>query len=899
MPVHSASHFPLWLEASPRPLSAGRRTVAAWFPGLLAALLAVLLCLPNPAIAAEADSDGSPSGQKREETAGENDDAAPGAETVLRDFLEEQRAQVAEALRTAREQSSSFLDTVAGLGRKLRPYEDEYHRLVVWRNSIDDWPLGLESISRSIAANSAKVRRLMDAAQEARDNAQAALDRVNKIDNSLPEGLKNNASRLMPDFKPMLRDVSLAQTRLTALLKRYDAAMAPAHTLLDSMQKDADGIAARLPESWKQYYLRGPEPYLTAKAWEDAFKILAVIPQIMTIRLPVEIPTTAEGWQIAAARGLLMLVLSSLLSFLLYRRIGQGSDHPVIRHVFRVSVVWICLGFALGGASLSVDNEFYRLFLALGNMSLILGQMCLAWDLRQLQHPTVPRVPSPLWNLMPLTLCAYILIYLPLPRVAALALWLLALGLRIVARHFRYRRAAAAAGERVESADGAAPSPSGSIPDMEQGIMKGAGVLLWACVVMTLCGLHIYSMALYLLYSSCALALQLSVASMALCSRFNDSLPKEGGGAAFASILLALAAPCILVLALVAVSLWLCTLPGGVVLLSHYVLQGVNVGVTQFNLLQVLLIISAFFITRTFVRMGTLFLQRLPYRVQIDVTLIPPLQTSLTYASWALFGLFVLRSLGMELSNLAVVAGGLSVGIGFGMQTIVNNFVSGLLLIFSRSMQVGDVVEVGGTVGRVRKISVRATVVETYDNASIYVPNSEFVSGRLTNWTRSSRTTRRDVIVGVAYGSDTALVMKLLLNAASMTENILKYPSPTVLFSDFGASTLDFTLRFWVRDYDLAASVSSNVRLAVERLLREHNIEVAFPQMDVHIKEMPPRALTPRDLARRSPLSAPAAVAGAKDASPARRRRPLRVRPRVATPATGGLAKSAEETGDA
>ena len=85
----------------------------------------------------------------------------------------------------------------------------------------------------------------------------------------------------------------------------------------------------------------------------------------------------------------------------------------------------------------------------------------------------------------------------------------------------------------------------------------------------------------------------------------------------------------------------------------------------------------------------------------------------------------------------------------------------------------------------------------------------------------------------------------------------------------------------------------------MERLLREHNIEVAFPQMDVHIKEMPPRALTPRDLARRSPLSAPAAVAGAKDASPARRRRPLRVRPRVATPATGGLAKPAEETGDA
>lgn len=878
----------------------------SYFSVLLAVLLTAMLCVPGPVAAA--DDDKSPASSSGDAQAGQKQEeaAVPSADKVLQDFLESQRTQVAEALQTAKEQSSSFMDTVAGLGQKLRPYEDEYHRLVVWQNSIDNWPLGLESISRSIAANSAKVRRLMDSAQEARDQAQAALDRVNKIDNSLPDALKSNVSRLVPDFKSMLKDITLAQTRLTALLKRYDSAMAPAQTLLDNMQKDAERIAAQLPESWKQYYLHGPEPYLSAKAWTGALNMLSVIPQIIAIRLPVEIPTTPDEWQTAALRGLLMLAISSLLSIMLYRRIGHGSEHPVIRHIFRVSIIWICLGFALGGASLSVDNEFYRVFLALGNMSLILGQMCLAWDLRQLQHPSAPRVASPLWHLMPLTLCAYSLIYLPLPRVVALSLWLLALALRIISRRFRYRRTAASSESVEVSADGTSTSSSGSVPEMEQSIMKGAGILLWICVAMTLCGLHIYSMALYLLYSSCALALQLSVASMALCSRLNDNLPKEGGSAAFASILLALAAPCILVLALAAVSLWLCTLPGGVVLLSHYVLQGVNVGATQFNMLQVLLIISAFFITRTFVRMGTLFLQRLPRRVQIDVTLIPPLQTSLTYASWALFGLFVLRSLGMELSNLAVVAGGLSVGIGFGMQTIVNNFVSGLLLIFSRSMQVGDVVEVGGTVGRVRKISVRATVVETYDNASIYVPNSEFVSGRLTNWTRSSRTTRRDVVVGVAYGSDTALVMKLLLNAANATDNILKYPTPVVLFSDFGASTLDFTLRFWVQDYDLAVSTSSNVRLAIERLLREHNIEVAFPQMDVHIKEMPPRALTPRDLARRASSPAPVAQskpasADGKPAQSAPRRKPLRVRRRFCAPQTTGTAGAAGtgETGEA
>ena len=143
-------------------------------------------------------------------------------------------------------------------------------------------------------------------------------------------------------------------------------------------------------------------------------------------------------------------------------------------------------------------------------------------------------------------------------------------------------------------------------------------------------------------------------------------------------------------------SLWVCTLPGGLSLLQDFVLQGVNVGETRFNMVQVLLIISVFFLTRTAVRMGTLFLSRMPSRgLRIDPTLIQPLQTAFTYALWAFFGLFALRSLGMELSSLAMVAGGLSVGIGFGMQTIINNFLSGLILIFSRTMQVGDVVEVG------------------------------------------------------------------------------------------------------------------------------------------------------------------------------------------------------------
>ena len=340
-----------------------------------------------------------------------------------------------------------------------------------------------------------------------------------------------------------------------------------------------------------------------------------------------------------------------------------------------------------------------------------------------------------------------------------------------------------------------------------------------------------------------------------LINKVNVQLNKEGGAAALTSVLLALAAPLMLVLAVCSIGLWVITLPGGFYLLQDYVLQGVDVGSTRFNVLQVLLIFSMFFITRTAVRMACRFLGRLPEKgMTIDATLIQPLQTGVTYALWAFFGLFMLRALGMELSNLAMVAGGLSVGIGFGMQTIINNFLSGLILIFSRTMQEGDVVEVGNTTGRVRKISVRATIVETYDNAIIYVPNAEFVSSRLINWTRNSRSVRLQVDVGVAYGTSTELVMSIMRDIAKGHPSILKYPEPVVLFTAFGDSTLNFALRFWVQDYDVGVSTSSDIRLSMEREFRAHNIEVAFPQLDVHVKQMPPRALTPRDLpARQNP----------------------------------------------
>lgn len=207
------------------------------------------------------------------------------------------------------------------------------------------------------------------------------------------------------------------------------------------------------------------------------------------------------------------------------------------------------------------------------------------------------------------------------------------------------------------------------------------------------------------------------------------------------------------------------------------------------------------------------------------------------YCLWLLYGLVSLNLLGISLTNFAVIAGGLSVGIGFGMQTIISNFISGLILLFDRALRPGDIIEVGGLWARVMSVNIRNTEVQTFDNAKIFVPNSALISGQLVNWThRNDMHIRRDVSVGVAYGSDVQVVKKLLAEAAAEHPAVLSNPAPAVLFNNFSPSSLDFVLRVWIRHVDLALSTCSELREAIDAKFKEAGVELAFPQMDIHIR---------------------------------------------------------------
>ncbi len=198
---------------------------------------------------------------------------------------------------------------------------------------------------------------------------------------------------------------------------------------------------------------------------------------------------------------------------------------------------------------------------------------------------------------------------------------------------------------------------------------------------------------------------------------------------------------------------------------------------------------------------------------------------------------------GVDLSSLAIIAASLGVGIGFGLQNIINNLVSGIIILAERPISIGDRIEVAGVAGRVTKIQLRSTTVVTNDNITMIVPNADFISNTVTNWSHGDPKVRIRVPVGVAYGSDLKLLQRLLLEAAAEHPKALRDPSPVVLFTEFGDSSLNFELGVWTQEMTATPiHFTSEMNFIIDQKLRENDIEIPFPQRDLHVRSGLPAA---------------------------------------------------------
>jgi small-conductance mechanosensitive channel len=193
---------------------------------------------------------------------------------------------------------------------------------------------------------------------------------------------------------------------------------------------------------------------------------------------------------------------------------------------------------------------------------------------------------------------------------------------------------------------------------------------------------------------------------------------------------------------------------------------------------------------------------------------------------------------GIPIDKITIILGALSVGIGFGLQTIVNNLVSGIILAFERPIQIGDTIQVGTVEGVVKDIGIRASKIKNWDGAEVIIPNGDLLANHLTNWTLSDKTRRVELTIGVAYDSDMDLVTELIQKQLAADE-ILNLPTPKVFLQTFGDNSVNFRVLFWVNDVDIWVLIRDQVMRGIFKSFKENGIEIPFPQRDLHIKNFP------------------------------------------------------------
>ena len=253
------------------------------------------------------------------------------------------------------------------------------------------------------------------------------------------------------------------------------------------------------------------------------------------------------------------------------------------------------------------------------------------------------------------------------------------------------------------------------------------------------------------------------------------------------------------------------------------------------SILDIIIVITAIFITTIVLRIVLRIITRkLP---EDDKGKFNVVYGYFRWLVYLIILLITLHSVGVNVTAVFAASAALLIGVGLALQTLFQDIISGIFILIDQSVHVGDIIEIDGKVGRVEEIKLRTTRAVTIDNKVLIIPNHLYLENSLYNWTQNGTLTRESVDVGVAYGSDVALVKKLLLQAASTHDDVISEPEPSVIFTNFGDSSLNFKLVFTLSDSFKAQFPKSDIRFEIDRLFRENNISIPFPQRDIHIIE--------------------------------------------------------------
>ncbi|GAB6038420.1 mechanosensitive ion channel [Fundidesulfovibrio butyratiphilus] len=763
--------------------------LAAWFLWLL-----VATCLPGPVLAGEDD--------------------------VLRPALDSYHRELNIAHVSLNNLESRLKTEVDTMSRRATSLGKKRDQLVLLFGSAQN-PWDLRDVAQANSLLLAQAESVLSKPEtldlELQNSIRSLRDTEAKIETRLQESV---TPEVESDLRSLLADINVLADRITATREELGRGIRPVRELQKSLKIEEEKLRTELKTVWTAYYSeRTPTLFsryildvvhFELEQWMNWFEFVIGV-------ITGESQAQQVRQAILHSLGLTFAVALGGLAF--FRRLGAGRSAPPFRRALRHATLCVSVAVGLGYLASTLNAVVYSLVLGLSEASFSAGLVFLSkfFTLFHKGRPDEPKTATrwPLWAVFSLGLMLQSMRAPDIVMQPFMALVFLALAWRIK--------------------------------------RQGLNSRLWLDRFLAgLCTTVLPTLAVLALAGFCRAAVLAASALFyfVLCVRFSNAVIglldawQETMAGKWSPVAMGLVSGVgfpLVFLCSFSLCLWLGS--------SQFEGQRVFLDALSFEAKfeafaisagRLALVLFGYYLLKSAIHATNGLLAAYgETRNDLEPGAVESLQTISSYAWWALFLLLSLYVLGFSFTSLAVVAGGLSVGIGFGLQQIVNNFLSGLILLFGRSVEVGDVLQMGDTTGVVQRVNIRNTVVQTYDNATIFIPNSSLVSTQIINWSHRDRRVRREVNVGVAYGSDRNKVRDLLVRAALSVPEVLRDPPPNVLFWDFGASTLDFKLRIWIADVEDGLSIQSRVREAIGRLFDENDVEIAFPQTDIHLRTAP------------------------------------------------------------
>ncbi len=736
------------------------------------------------------------------------DDKDDTISSIVASLLENQNREL-DAIEKEGQGIKAYLATsVPHLQAKTQEVASKFRNISLIYQSSKTEPTELSILAKQNRRLNYEITTIYTPFEETRNQVTYRLEQLDNLSENLKAMDPSVVSAMLKRVAILTKDYVAFDNTLKRVLPRTKK-------LIKQIDEAKERVEANMPSLWLHYYLGNALNIFSSYAWDNEFSQIKDLWTNASLASISELPASLYSWILFVLRTSFATLIMGLLLYASQKAtiLLPSIFHNTWKHALRKSMPWLVLGIAFNYGAWN-DGSTYKIIASLGTLFLCFGQIMFAWQLfgMRREKDCPDRSPfSPMF--VALVMSLLLLTFTPLPLTLSF-LWFLFLiffSLRL------YKT------EKTQF-----PLP--------RYLMHGFFFVLIVGLLLTPTGLVRFSIFITLIYICFAIGLHQATACLHVSAIIHDYLPQNGISALVSGLLLSITMPVVLLIAMLSPMSWVLAYPGGDYLLQNFGNFDFNIGAVSFNTMQVLSILIVFYLTRSLIAVSCSYIDSSWRKNANAASLSTPIKTVIIFGLWGLFGLYVLKIIGFSLTSLAVIAGGLSVGIGLGLQGFVQNIFSGFSLIFGQNIREGDVVNVAGITGVVQKVSLRATQVRTYDNAIVFVPNSEFLATTFTNWTHNGRMVRCSIVVGVAYGSNLELVMQTALETVKKQEYTLNYPAPQMLFIDFGGSSLDFELRFWIKDIEDNMEMLTRVRLAIDKVFREQNIEIPFPQTDVHIR---------------------------------------------------------------